>query len=157
MRDDEDELRDEVAAAREANALRSMRPVRPFESESEEREVPCLKCKKPVVLSGVGWDAARAASVVLISRGESPLRNDEMTRCPECAKARYEARGRKFEELMGKVNQAQRDAKETGRTDHTMLSWLKANGMKTWAEGIESAAERWRSKGTATKPSRSKL
>jgi len=109
---------------------------------SRGREVPCLGCKKIVVLSSAGWDFARQASELLVERGEVPLSDDEMTRCVPCADAWHARRGEKYDELIHKVNKAQKLAKETGRVDPVIVDWLRKNGFVEWAHGLESACKK---------------
>jgi hypothetical protein len=148
---DELELRRERERASRSNEHRARTSIRPFESDTPSRDVPCIGCGAVVQLSGFAWEAAKIMSRGLLDRGEQPLRNDELTRCPACAEAFGADRTEKYAALCERVNEAQREANERGLVDRPLIEWLRKRHMREWADGIESAASRRNALGTKGK------
>lgn len=140
--EDKQEWHDELAAARRAPG-RSGRATNPFETETPARDVPCMGCKRSTRLSGFAWEFAKQASLMLLSKGEQPLRNDEMTRCDACAAAWNKERLGLFETFCEKANKAQHDANTEGRVDEPLVKLMRFYGYRDWADGIEAGAAKF--------------
>lgn len=139
---DEQEWDDEVEAAASAPG-RASSPVSAFASETPDRQVVCMDCHCTVTLSGFAWEFAKQASNILVSRGEQPLRNDEMTRCQDCADRWHLRRREWFASYCEKVSNAQCEANTTGRVDEELVAKLREHKQNDWADGIEAGAARF--------------
>jgi hypothetical protein len=132
----------EEARARQADRLRSAGPMAAFAADRPGREVPCRDCGKPVEVSGFALEMAETASRALARRGERPLGDGELTRCPACSRVWDE---RQRENALREAEEAKRLVrlvKQRGQILPAEESWLRRRGFAATALGLKEALAR---------------
>ncbi len=144
------EIAEEHASARSNDSKRVGRVMRLREDNEPQRIVPCRDCGAPVELSEFAWQMAQRASDMLAKRGEPPLEDGELTRCPPCGHAWRKKQNASAEDDMRAVRAVMAEAKTKGALTQSEAAWLRKHGHGEFVD----AFQRRQDAATRSKPKR---
>jgi hypothetical protein len=111
------------------------------EDDEPGREVPCMDCGAPTMISATGWWCAKAVSVIAARQGWEPIQKHELTRCDDCRQRHEDDRvidgNRRYwraQDLLERVR-----ADRASNADHHELREL---GYGDALKGVQAALER---------------
>jgi len=131
------ELLAEVQRARANDSRRAGRATRYGGAPIPVKDVPCCQCAAPVPISQFVVEMQGYCNTVLLARGEAPLADDELTRCPLCAEAWQRTMAAAAEKRNASLARLVREVKDGRDLKPAELSWLRANGYTDTATGLE--------------------